>query len=152
MRGVRSRRWSVHSLLPWDSLSRKNEREDRASRVACNNGRGHNHRLDHSHAADQAGRIAPKLLEFYRLVQPAGPGWRQIRAEAGASGSPDRLGRVAAGVDVGLCLCLRSAFWSGQFPFTAKPLKPCCGRWCLVVSLLGCRECSRESGRRTTHG
>src|SRR5262249_44927738 len=31
-----------------------------------------------------------KLIEFYRLVEPAGPGWSRIRAETGAVNSPDR--------------------------------------------------------------
>src|SRR3990172_1204488 len=29
------------------------------------------------------------LVEFYRLVRPAGPGWRAVRAEAGVGPSPD---------------------------------------------------------------
>src|SRR4030095_3944645 len=32
-----------------------------------------------------------RLIEFYRLVKPAGPGWRRIRSEAGPGGSPDRI-------------------------------------------------------------
>lgn len=56
-----------------------------------------------------------KLIEFYRLVQPAGPGWRQIRAEAGASGSPDRLAESLLGWTLGCAFVYAALFGTGSF-------------------------------------
>ena len=56
-----------------------------------------------------------KLIEFYRLVQPAGPGWRQIRAEAGATGSPDRLTESLLGWTLGCAFVYAALFGTGSF-------------------------------------
>jgi SSS family solute:Na+ symporter len=56
-----------------------------------------------------------KLLEFYRLVQPAGPGWRQIRAEAGASGTSDRLAESLLGWTLGCAFVYAALFGAGSF-------------------------------------
>ena len=77
-----------------------------------------------------------KLIEFYRLVQPAGPGWRQIRAEAGATGSPDRLSEALLGWTLGCAFVYAALFGTGSFLYgkTAQGLL-----WSLVfvVSLFG---------------
>ncbi|HZM85338.1 MAG TPA: sodium:solute symporter family protein [Blastocatellia bacterium] len=77
-----------------------------------------------------------KLIEFYRLVQPAGPGWRQIRAEAGASGSPDRLSESLLGWTLGCAFVYAALFGTGSFLYgkTAQGLV-----WALIlaVSLFG---------------
>ncbi|HSE37964.1 MAG TPA: sodium:solute symporter family protein [Blastocatellia bacterium] len=56
-----------------------------------------------------------KLTEFYRLVQPAGPGWRQVRAEAGASGSPDHLTESLLGWVLGCAFVYAALFGTGSF-------------------------------------
>jgi solute:Na+ symporter, SSS family len=56
-----------------------------------------------------------KLIEFYRLVQPAGPGWKQIRIESGASGSPDRLTEALLGWTLGCAFVYAALFGSGSF-------------------------------------
>lgn len=77
-----------------------------------------------------------KLIEFYRLVEPAGPGWRQIRSEAGASGSPDRLTESLLGWTLGCAFVYAALFGTGSFLYgeTAQGLM-----WALVfvVSLFG---------------
>lgn len=77
-----------------------------------------------------------KLLEFYRLVQPAGPGWRQIRAEAGTSGQPDRPADSLLGWTLGCAFVYAALFGTGSFLYgkTAQGLF-----WSLVfvVSLFG---------------
>jgi len=55
------------------------------------------------------------LLNFYRLVRPAGPGWRAIRAESGVTASPDSLAQSLLGWVLG-CLAVYSAlFGAGSF-------------------------------------
>ena len=77
-----------------------------------------------------------KLIEFYRLVQPAGPGWRQVRAEAGASGSPDPLAESLLGWTLGCAFVYAALFGTGSFLYgkTAQGLL-----WSLifVVSVFG---------------
>ena len=77
-----------------------------------------------------------KLIEFYRLVQPAGPGWREVRAEAGASGSPDRLAESLLGWTLGCAFVYAALFGTGSFLYgkTAQGLL-----WSLifVVSVFG---------------
>jgi Na+/proline symporter len=77
-----------------------------------------------------------KLIEFYRLVQPAGPGWRQVRAEAGASGSPDGLADSLLGWTLGCAFVYAALFGTGSFLYgkTAQGLL-----WSLifVVSVFG---------------
>ena len=92
-----------------------------------------------------------KLLEFYRLVQPAGPGWRQIRAEAGASGSPDRLAESLLGWTLGCAFVYAALFGAGSFLYgkTAQGLF-----WSLVflVSLLGLSRVLPRIWSTTAHG
>jgi len=77
-----------------------------------------------------------KLIEFYRLVQPAGPGWRQIRAEAGATGPADRLSESVLGWTLGCAFVYAALFGAGSFLYgkTAQGMV-----WSLVfvVSLFG---------------
>jgi solute:Na+ symporter, SSS family len=92
-----------------------------------------------------------KLLEFYRLVQPAGPGWRQIRAEAGASGSPDRLAESLLAWTLGCAFVYAALFGAGSFLYgkTAQALF-----WSLVfvVSLFGLSRVLPRIWSTTTHG
>ena len=48
------------------------------------------------------------LVEFYRLVRPAGPGWRHVREAAGVGPSPDSLPQALLGWVVG-CVFVYSA-------------------------------------------
>jgi Na+/proline symporter len=55
------------------------------------------------------------LLAFYRLVRPAGPGWRDIRNEAGAGASPDRLPLALLGWTLGCAFIYAALFGAGSF-------------------------------------
>ncbi len=55
------------------------------------------------------------LIDFYRLVRPAGPGWRSIRAEAGVGGSPDRLTLCLIGWVLGCAFIYAALFGAGSF-------------------------------------
>ena len=60
-----------------------------------------------------------KLLSFYRLVQPAGPGWRKIRAEAGTGDPPDRLPDSLLGWVLGCLLVYSALFGAGSLIYGA---------------------------------
>ncbi len=77
-----------------------------------------------------------KLIEFYTLVQPAGPGWRQIRAEAGASGSPDRLSESLLGWTLGCAFVYAALFGTGSF-LSGKTAQGLVWSLILAVSLFG---------------
>lgn len=55
------------------------------------------------------------LLEFCRLVQPAGPGWSKIREEAGVTGSPDRITESLLGWTMGCAFVYAALFGAGSF-------------------------------------
>jgi Na+/proline symporter len=67
-----------------------------------------------------------RLIEFYRKVYPAGPGWTPIRIAAGiseaeAAAHSDHLGRATAGWIAG-CLTIWSALFStGEFLYGRMP-------------------------------
>lgn len=77
-----------------------------------------------------------KLIEFYRLVQPAGPGWREVRAAAGASDSPDHLTESLLGWALGCAFVYAALFGTGSFLYgkTAQGLL-----WSLIfiISVFG---------------
>jgi hypothetical protein len=50
------------------------------------------------------------LLSFFRLVRPAGPGWRAVQAESGVAGSPDSLPMALLGWVLG-CTAVYSALF-----------------------------------------
>ena len=77
-----------------------------------------------------------KLIEFYRLVQPAGPGWRQIRAEADATSSPDRLSESLLGWTLGCAFVYAALFGTGSFLY-GKTAQGLFWSLILVVSLFG---------------
>ena len=56
-----------------------------------------------------------KLLEFYRLVQPAGPGWNRIRVEAGTVNSPDRPAESLLAWTLGCAFVYAALFGAGSF-------------------------------------
>lgn len=55
------------------------------------------------------------LLEFYRLVRPAGPGWRQIRKESGLPPSGDSLPMAMLGWTLGTAAVWTAMFSTGCF-------------------------------------
>ncbi len=71
------------------------------------------------------------LLAFYRLVRPAGPGWRAIRRETGLAPSPDSLPHAFLGSMLGCALVYAALFGTGAFLYgrTAQ------GTVCLAVFL-----------------
>ena len=77
-----------------------------------------------------------KLIEFYRLVQPAGPGWREVRAAAGAGSTPDHLTESLLGWVLGCAFVYAALFGAGSFLYgkTAQGLL-----WSLIfiISLFG---------------
>ena len=56
-----------------------------------------------------------KLLSFYRLVRPAGPGWASVRAEAGVGPSPDSLSQNLLGWTLGCLFVYSALFGTGSF-------------------------------------
>jgi len=56
-----------------------------------------------------------RLLEFYRLVRPAGPGWRAIRAETGLAAAPDSLPQALLAWGLGLAFVYAALFGTGSF-------------------------------------
>jgi SSS family solute:Na+ symporter len=67
-------------------------------------------------AADRA-----TLVKFYRLVRPAGPGWKDVRAEAGGEGSPDRLPMAMLGWVMGCTFIYSALFGTGSFLYGRNP-------------------------------
>jgi Na+/proline symporter len=57
----------------------------------------------------------PTLVKFYRLVRPAGPGWKPIAAEAGPVESPDSLPQSLLGWVLGCTFIYAALFWTGSF-------------------------------------
>jgi len=54
------------------------------------------------------------LVAFYRLVRPAGPGWRDIRREAGVGPSPDSLPQNLLGWMLGCVFVYAALFGTGS--------------------------------------
>jgi Na+/proline symporter len=54
------------------------------------------------------------LVAFYRLVRPAGPGWRDIRREAGVGPSPDSLPQNFLGWVLGCVFVYAALFGTGS--------------------------------------
>ena len=56
----------------------------------------------------------PTLVAFYRLVRPAGPGWREVRREAGVGASPDSLPQNLLGWVLGCVFVYAALFGTGS--------------------------------------
>lgn len=56
-----------------------------------------------------------QLVEFYRLVRPAGKGWGTIPAEAGVGPSPDSLAQSLLGWVLGILFVYSALFGTGSF-------------------------------------
>ncbi len=57
------------------------------------------------------------LLGFYRLVRPSGPGWADIRREAGVAAAPDSLAQSLLGWVMGIAFVYGALFGVGAFLF-----------------------------------
>jgi len=56
-----------------------------------------------------------RLLDFYRLVRPAGPGWESIRAESGLPPSPDSIAQSLLGWVLGCLFVYAALFGAGSY-------------------------------------
>ena len=56
-----------------------------------------------------------RLVEFYRLVRPPGPGWTQIREQAGVGPSPDSLAHSFLGWVMGCVFVYSALFGAGSY-------------------------------------
>jgi hypothetical protein len=54
------------------------------------------------------------LISFHRLVRPAGPGWGQISAKAGAGASPDSISWQLLGWILGCSFVYATLFGAGS--------------------------------------
>jgi SSS family solute:Na+ symporter len=55
------------------------------------------------------------LVNFYRLVRPAGPGWNAVRAESGVGASPDSIAQSLLGWVLGCMLVYSALLGTGSF-------------------------------------
>ncbi len=56
-----------------------------------------------------------RLVAFYRLVRPAGPGWASVQAEAGVGPSLDSLPQALLGWTLGIAFIYSALFGTGSF-------------------------------------
>lgn len=56
-----------------------------------------------------------RLVAFYRLVRPAGPGWASVRREAGVAASPDSIAQSLLGWVLGCVFVYAALFGTGSF-------------------------------------
>ena len=98
-----------------------------------------------------------RLLEFYRLVRPAGPGWESIRAESGLPPSPDSIAQSLLGWVLGCLFVYAALFGAGSYIYgrTSQALMwtvvfvvSAAGLWRLLPRLWGAREMG-DGGRAT---
>ncbi|MEO8453400.1 MAG: sodium:solute symporter family protein [Gemmatimonadota bacterium] len=61
------------------------------------------------------------LVKFFRLVRPAGPGWKPIQREAGVAGSPDSLSQALLGWTFGCMFVYSALFGTGTLLFGRMP-------------------------------
>jgi Na+/proline symporter len=59
------------------------------------------------------------LVKFYELVRPAGPGWRDVRREAGTAASPDSLSNSLLGWVMGCAMVYSALFGVGSLLYGA---------------------------------
>ena len=61
------------------------------------------------------------LVKFFRLVRPAGPGWKPIEREAGVTGSTDSLPQALLGWMFGCVFVYAALFGTGSLLFGKMP-------------------------------
>ena len=60
-------------------------------------------------------------MSFYRLVRPAGPGWKSVRAEAGVAASPDSPAQALIGWVCGCLFVYAALFGTGSLLYGRMP-------------------------------
>jgi SSS family solute:Na+ symporter len=75
-----------------------------------------------------------RLIEFYRLVRPAGPGWAGIREEAGVGSSPDSLAQALLGWVLGCVFVYAALFGTGSYLYGHLPQA---GFWAVAFVVSG---------------
>jgi len=93
-----------------------------------------------------------QLVQFYRLVRPAGTGWGTIPAEAGVGPSPDSLAQSLLGWVLGIAFVYAALFGTGSFLYgrTAQG-----GVWMVVFAISGfglLRLVPKMWGRQVSEG
>jgi Na+/proline symporter len=75
-----------------------------------------------------------KLVSFYTLVRPGGPGWKDVRAEAGIAAAPDSLPSAFLGWVLGCTFVYAALFGTGSYIYgeTAQALT-----WTVLFLLSG---------------
>lgn len=74
------------------------------------------------------------LVDFYRLVRPAGNGWKPIAAEAGVGPSPDSFASSLLGWAMGCCFVYSALFGVGSALYGRTPQA---AMWLVVFVLSG---------------
>jgi Na+/proline symporter len=62
-----------------------------------------------------------RLVAFYRLVRPSGPGWRPVQAEAGVGPAGDSLPHALLGWSLGIGFVYAALFGTGSFLYGRTP-------------------------------
>jgi Na+/proline symporter len=62
-----------------------------------------------------------RLVAFYELVRPAGPGWKRIREETGLGPSPDSLPLAMLGWVLGITFVYSALFGTGSYLYGRTP-------------------------------
>jgi hypothetical protein len=75
-----------------------------------------------------------KLISFYKLVRPGGPGWRDVRAEAGVTAAPDSLAHSILGWVAGCLFVYSALFGAGSFVYGKTPQAL---MWCVAFLASG---------------
>jgi Na+/proline symporter len=97
-----------------------------------------------------------RLVEFYKLVRPSGPGWAQVRAEAGLPASSDSMANSLLGWVLGVLFVYSALFGTGSYVYgrtgqavmwTVVFLVSATGLWRLLPKMWGTVSDSEE---RTT--
>jgi Na+/proline symporter len=97
-----------------------------------------------------------RLVEFYKLVRPSGPGWAQVRAEAGLPASSDSMANSLLGWVLGVLFVYSALFGTGSYVYgrtgqavmwTVVFLVSATGLWRLLPKMWGTVS---DSGERTT--
>ena len=102
-------------------IARKSGLTVRVRRVAPHHGRGDHGGLGRRDAPRAAAPTARRLLEFYRQVRPAGPGWTRFARESGSSASPDSLPQALLGWMLGCTFVYSALFGTGSFLYGRMP-------------------------------
>ena len=75
-----------------------------------------------------------RLLAFYRLVRPAGPGWQSVREETGLPPSPDSIAQMLLAWVLGCAFVYSALFGTGSLLYGHMALA---GAWAVVFAVSG---------------